>query len=271
MIYREIVQETDGSTGSPHQFEELDTLDDDEFETEKNSDGDSYEQFNFDCSNHVGKFVGAAVGRQNIGNGVDEMFGAAVARRDGVIDNGRSVELAVPCARDGVKGFGDGNVENGFGRRLNGANVAEELVGAAVDHAQNGADGVGYGEFVRAASSISNSSDKIEKQREKRKKQRIDSSSPMSMQFHHKRSNKKLQGLEDFSMRDMCQMFLMQSSQEMAMRSDEMEIRRQEMAMHREMLASQQQMMNMMMMNFIQQSSKKPRKDSKTSNNSNSE
>ncbi len=273
-IYREIVQETDGSTGSPHQFEELEMPDDDECGTEKNSDGDSYEQFNFDCSNHVGKFVGTAVGHQIIGNGVDEMFGAAVAHRDAVIDNRRSVELAVPRAQDRVNGFGDGNVGNGFNRHLDRATVAEELVGAAVDCAQDGADGVGYGEFVRAASSISNSSNKIETQREKKIKQRIDSS-PLSMQFHHKRSNKKHQVSEDFSMRDMCQMFLIQSSQEMAMRREElkneMEMRRQEMAMHREMLASQQQMMNMMMMNFRQQSSKKPRKDSKRSNNSNSE
>ncbi len=46
---------------------------------QKNSDGSSYKQFNFDGSYHVGKFVGAAVARQNIGNGVDKMFGAAVA------------------------------------------------------------------------------------------------------------------------------------------------------------------------------------------------
>ncbi len=46
---------------------------------QKNSDGDSYEQFNFDGSNHVGKFVGAAVACRNIGNGVDKMFGAAIA------------------------------------------------------------------------------------------------------------------------------------------------------------------------------------------------
>ncbi|KAL7460802.1 hypothetical protein ACHAXS_001242, partial [Conticribra weissflogii] len=98
------------------------------------------------------------------------MFGAAVARRDGVIDGGRSVELAFPRARDGVNGFGDGNVANGIGcgsRRLDGANVAEELVGAAGDRVRDGSDDVGYGKFVGAASSISNSSDKIEKQREK--------------------------------------------------------------------------------------------------------
>jgi len=257
MIYREIVQETDGLTGSPHQFEELDMPDDD-LETEKNSDGFSYEQFNFDGSNYVGKFVEVAVARQNIGNGVNEMFGAAVARQDGVIDDGRSIELAVPRARDGVNGFGDGNVANSFGcgsRLLDRANVAEESIGAAIDRARDGADVVGYGEFVGAASSVSNSSDKTEKQREIRNKQRIDSS-PLSMQFHHKRSNKRHQGSEDFSMRDICQMFLMQLSQEMTMRREElkneMEMRRQEMAMHHEMLASQQQMMNMMIMNFIQ-------------------
>ncbi len=207
MTYCEIIQETDGSTGSPHQFEELDFPDDDDFETEKNSDGSSYEQFNFDGSNHVGKFVGAAVACRNIGNGVDEMFGLTVARQDGVIDDdrsviddGRSVELAFPCAHDRVNGFGDGNVANGVGcgsHCLDGANVAEELVGVAVDSVQDGADGVGYGKFVGAASSISNSSNKIEKQREKSNKQRIDSS-PLLMQFHHKRSNKKHQVLKFF-------------------------------------------------------------------------
>ncbi len=103
-------------------------------------------------------------------------------------------------------------------------------------------DGVGYGKLVGAASSISNSSSKIEKQREKSNKQHIDSS-PLSMQFHHKQSNKKHQGFEDFSMRDMCQMFLMQSSQEVAMQREELKNEMgkwwQEMAMHCEMLASQ--------------------------------
>ncbi len=61
MIYHEIIQETDGSTGSPHQFEELDLPDVDDFQSKKKSDGDSYEIFDFDGSNHVGKFVGAAV------------------------------------------------------------------------------------------------------------------------------------------------------------------------------------------------------------------
>ncbi len=84
--------------------------------------------FNFDGSNHVGKFVRAAVACQNIGNGVDEMFGAAIARQDGVIDDGRSVELAFCFARDGVNGFRDGNVANGIGSGsccLDGANVVE--------------------------------------------------------------------------------------------------------------------------------------------------
>ncbi len=44
---------------------------------------------------------------------------------------------------------------------LDGANVAEELVGQAVDHMQDGANSVGYGKFVGVASSISNSRNKI--------------------------------------------------------------------------------------------------------------
>ncbi len=40
MIYHEIIQETDGSTGSPNPFEELDMPDNDELELERNSNGD---------------------------------------------------------------------------------------------------------------------------------------------------------------------------------------------------------------------------------------
>ncbi len=52
MIYHEFIQETDGLTGSPHPFEEFDMPDNDEFESERNSDGDeapesSHEMFDF--------------------------------------------------------------------------------------------------------------------------------------------------------------------------------------------------------------------------------
>ncbi len=73
-------------------------------------------------------------------------------------------------------------------------------------HAQDGADGVGDGELVEAAvgyyevysgtialrlSSVSNSSDKLEKSREKKQQQCVNSS-PLPMQFHNKQSNKNI-------------------------------------------------------------------------------
>ncbi len=67
--------------------------------------------------------------------------------------------------------------------------------------------------------------------------------------------------LDDFTSKDMCQNMLMQSSQKMAMQMEEtkneMEIHCQKIAIHWEMLTSQQQMMNIVMMEFVQQSSKK--------------
>ncbi len=60
-------------------------------------------------------------------------------------------------------------------------------------------------------------------------------------------------------MKDMCQMMMLQSSQEIALQREEMknemEMHHQEMAMHPDLLALQQQMVNMVMMNMMQQSS----------------
>ncbi len=90
MIYCEIIQEMDGSTGSPHLFEELDG----EFEMERNSDGDDYEMFDLlqlDGVNGAGKLVRAAVAcTQDGADGVCELVRAAVA-----------------CTQDGENGVGD--------------------------------------------------------------------------------------------------------------------------------------------------------------------
>ncbi len=85
MIFCEIIQEMDGSTGSLHLFEELGMPDDDEFEADRNCTRDSYEMCNLlqlDGVNGVGKLVGAAVAcTQDGANGVGDgkLIGAAIA------------------------------------------------------------------------------------------------------------------------------------------------------------------------------------------------
>mmetsp|Transcript_2933 Transcript_2933/g.6004 ORF Transcript_2933/g.6004 Transcript_2933/m.6004 type:complete len:177 (+) Transcript_2933:3-533(+) len=141
-------------------------------------------------------------------------------------------------------------------------------------------DDVPMGTVSSKLSNTSNSSEKLHNKNEvsnKKQKQSVELS-PLSMQFRakrHARKNATKQFSEDFTLKEMCQMMMLQSSQEIALRREEMknemEMRRQEMAMHRDLLASQQQMMNMVMMNIMQQSSKKPKTQNKHSNDSDSE
>ncbi len=62
---------------------------------------------------------------------------------------------------------------------------------------------------------------------------------------------------EAFKLKEICQMMMMQSSQEMALQREEikneMEIHFQEIAMHQDLLALQQKIMNIVMMNIMQQ------------------
>ncbi len=141
-------------------------------------------------------------------------------------------------------------------------------------------DDVRMGTVSSRLSSTSNSSEKLHNKKEasnKKRKQYVELS-PLSMQFHakrHARKNATKQLSDDLTLKEMCQMMMLQSSQEIVLQREEMknemEMRRQEMALHRDLLALQQQMMNMVMMNIMQQSSKKPKTQDKHSNNSNSE
>ncbi len=74
LIYQEIIQEMGGLTESPHLFEDLDMPDDNGFEMERNSNGDSFDMFDLsqlDGANVFGELEGEAVAHsQDAANGV---------------------------------------------------------------------------------------------------------------------------------------------------------------------------------------------------------
>ena len=93
---------------------------------------------------------------------------------------------------------------------------------------------------------------------------------PLLMQFHvkrHARKNATKQLSDDLTLKEMCQMMMLQSSQEIALQREEMknemEVCQQEMSMHCKIIVSQEQMMNIVMMNLMQQSSKNQEKNIK--------
>ncbi len=235
-IMQDIVEETDGSTGSAHPYAEFDFSERDELDSRRNDDdGEKL----LEPSEIMLEFSRLKEGAME---GVTE---GATANTDS----------------------GTALADNDDDSKISGKESAEY-------------DDVRMGTVSSRLSSTSNSSEKLHNTKEasnKKRKQYVELS-PLSMQFHakrHARKNATKQLSDDLTLKEMCQMMMLQSSQEIALRREEMknemEMRRQEMAMHRDLLASQQQMMNMVMMNIMQQSSKKPKTQNKHSNDSDSE
>ena len=193
---RDIVEETDGSTGSAHPYAEFDFSERDELDS----------------------------GRYD--NNKDKLFEPS------------EIMLEFSHLKEGaLEGVTEGTTAN----TDNGTALADDDADSKIPGKESAEyDDVPMGTVSSRLSSTSNSSEKLHNKNEvsnKKRKQSVELS-PLSMQFHakrHARKNATKQVSDDLTLKEMCQMMMLQSSQEIALQREEMkneiEVHWKEMAM----------------------------------------